>query len=232
MFLVLALVYCSLMRNLDGGSGCTACPHSRTLSRVYLLKVSKHQIWYQHVLIRVYILAIGKQEVVCAPKEFSIIQPPSGQSCSQYMGDFISSFGGYLENPDATGSCQFCAVRTTDEYLGNNFDFFYSNRWRNVGILLGVSLFNVSPSFFICRQSSSRSPSFAHIVVITLFLTLLLTHAHGTDVGFWFAYSWCSFICLPTSSGSARGVGRNPSPRRRRKTRRNNNNNRSLMRRR
>ena len=47
-------------------------------------------------------------------------------------------------NPDATSSCQFCAFRTTDQFLALSFNIRYSHHWRNAGIFLGFTVLNVS----------------------------------------------------------------------------------------
>lgn len=46
--------------------------------------------------------------VVCKDSEFSVFQPPSGQSCGAYGDEFINFYGGYLNNPNATTDCQYC----------------------------------------------------------------------------------------------------------------------------
>lgn len=74
------------------------------------------------------------------------MDPPSGQTCSQYLELYISANGGYIANPAATSQCQFCSYRTTDEYLNNNFNIKYSNRWRDLGIFIVFIVFNVGIS--------------------------------------------------------------------------------------
>jgi ATP-binding cassette subfamily G (WHITE) protein 2 (SNQ2) len=46
--------------------------------------------------------------VRCLANEFSVFTPPAGQSCQDWAGPFVSSAGGYLNNPDATSNCQYC----------------------------------------------------------------------------------------------------------------------------
>ncbi|KAH8110884.1 P-loop containing nucleoside triphosphate hydrolase protein [Phellopilus nigrolimitatus] len=87
--------------------------------------------------------AVGNQQIQCSPVEFSIVNPPSGLTCYTYLSTFIDNFGGYVNNPEATRSCQYCPARTTDEFLEGNFNIFYAHRWRNVAIVIGASLFNV-----------------------------------------------------------------------------------------
>ncbi|CAA7262034.1 unnamed protein product [Cyclocybe aegerita] len=86
--------------------------------------------------------AIGHQEVNCSPVEFVSINPPAGLTCQQYMAAYMSFAGGYLTNPDASSACQFCSIRTTDQFLELGFNIRYENRWRNLGILVGFSVFN------------------------------------------------------------------------------------------
>jgi ATP-binding cassette subfamily G (WHITE) protein 2 (SNQ2) len=87
--------------------------------------------------------AVGQQQVNCASIEFVTVTPPSGQTCAQYMSQFISSAGGYLTNPNATSACQFCSVRTTDQLIGVKFDIFYNHHWRNFGLMMAYVIFNV-----------------------------------------------------------------------------------------
>ena len=92
-------------------------------------------------------LAVGKRDIVCSPLEFAIVSPPSGQTCSAFLEPFASFAGGYINNPDATENCQYCAFRTADQLLLQSFNIQYSHRWRNVGIFIVFIVFNVSAQF-------------------------------------------------------------------------------------
>ncbi|KAF7984807.1 hypothetical protein HWV62_11820 [Athelia sp. TMB] len=87
--------------------------------------------------------AVGKIEVTCAPQELVTLQPPSGQTCGSYMESYLTNVGGYLNNPNATSACEFCSIRTTDQFLENNFNIFYSHHWRNLGLLVAFIAFNI-----------------------------------------------------------------------------------------
>jgi len=99
--------------------------------------------------------AIGNQEINCSAVEFVTLEPPSGLTCQDYMGAFTSVAGGYITNPEATSSCNFCAFRTTDQFLGLTFNIFYHHRWRDVGIVAAFIVFNVRLSFFISSAWTS-----------------------------------------------------------------------------
>jgi len=87
--------------------------------------------------------AVGRQDVNCSPVEFVSLEPPSGLTCEQYMAPYLSMAGGYLSNPTATSACSLCAVRTSDDLIGRTFNIFYDHHWRNAGIVIGFSFFNV-----------------------------------------------------------------------------------------
>ncbi|KAF9494243.1 hypothetical protein BDN71DRAFT_1431877 [Pleurotus eryngii] len=53
--------------------------------------------------------AIGHQDIVCSEKEIAIVNPPSGNTCAQYFQSYNATNGGYLNNPDAASTCQFCS---------------------------------------------------------------------------------------------------------------------------
>ncbi|GAA5969283.1 hypothetical protein JCM8115_006749 [Rhodotorula mucilaginosa] len=81
------------------------------------------------------------QPVRCTDSEFSVIQPPQGRTCNQWL-EFYSAFaGGYINNPDATSDCQFCRYRVGDEFY-RVLDINFSQRGRNIGIYLCYPIFN------------------------------------------------------------------------------------------
>ncbi|PFH49073.1 hypothetical protein AMATHDRAFT_148472 [Amanita thiersii Skay4041] len=93
--------------------------------------------------------ALGRQQITCSPIEYVTLNPPSGQTCAQYLNPFISFAGGYLTNPNVTSSCQFCSMRTTDQFLGASFNIFYSHRWRNVGLMAAFICFNIVCTYLL-----------------------------------------------------------------------------------
>jgi ATP-binding cassette subfamily G (WHITE) protein 2 (SNQ2) len=88
--------------------------------------------------------AVGRRQLTCSEIEYVTLNPPSGQTCGQYMERFISSAGGYLQNAEASNDCMFCSARTTDELLSRNFNIDYKNRWWHLGVFCAFIIFNVS----------------------------------------------------------------------------------------
>lgn len=57
--------------------------------------------------------------VRCLPAEYGYFDPPSGQTCGQYMAEFLKTATGYLDNPDATTQCAYCTYKKGSEYLAS-----------------------------------------------------------------------------------------------------------------
>ncbi|PLW16757.1 hypothetical protein PCANC_12310 [Puccinia coronata f. sp. avenae] len=73
-------------------------------------------------------------EVTCAPEEYNVFQPPSGQTCVEWAGKFIQESGGYLLNGNDTSGCQYCPYRVGDEYM-RFLDLSFGHRYRDLVIL-------------------------------------------------------------------------------------------------
>jgi len=102
--------------------------------------------------------AIGEAPVQCAASELLAMEAPGSQSCEEYLSSYISTAGGYVVDPSATGVCQYCPVRDTTEFLSSvNIDF--ANRWRDFGLLWVYICFNIGAAcalYWLCRMPKTR----------------------------------------------------------------------------
>lgn len=71
-------------------------------------------------------------KVACEPSEFVTFQAPSGQTCREYMLDFLNSQPGYLLDENSTDTCSFCQYSYGSDYAKtfNIQEKYYS--WRDV----------------------------------------------------------------------------------------------------
>lgn len=104
---------------------------------------------------------LSGRQVVCAEAETSVFNPPSGETCQSYMAAYLTQAPGTLQNPEATSDCRYCALSVADEYLGSS-NIFWSERWRNFGLLWAYIAFNIAVAtflyyFFRVRKSSGKS---------------------------------------------------------------------------
>lgn len=76
--------------------------------------------------------AIANTRVECAPTEFVEFSAPQGATCRQFLEPYMDEVGGYLQDPEATGTCSFCTYDRTNFFL-EQVSSDYSNRWRNFG---------------------------------------------------------------------------------------------------
>ncbi|KAI0830812.1 ABC-2 type transporter-domain-containing protein [Trametes gibbosa] len=89
-------------------------------------------------------------EITCKADEFIPFNPPSGQTCQQWANEFVTGFGGYLDNPNDMTSCRYCQYEVGDQFF-LPLNIRYENRWRDVWILFAFGVFN-----FIATIVASR----------------------------------------------------------------------------
>ncbi|KGO61449.1 CDR ABC transporter [Penicillium expansum] len=85
---------------------------------------------------------LHNRQVVCSTSELAIFDPPSGQTCGQYLMKYVTAAGGQLLNPEATSDCSYCSLKVADQYL-STAGISYSDRWRNFGIMWAFIAFNI-----------------------------------------------------------------------------------------
>ncbi|KAJ9635209.1 Multidrug resistance protein [Coniosporium tulheliwenetii] len=123
----LCLVFCGVL----------ASPESLPGFWIFMYRVSP----FTYLVSAMLSTAVADTNVVCAANELLRFQPPSGQTCAQYLAPYISAAGGYLQNPDATADCNFCALSSTNTFLAS-VSSYYSEAWRNFGIMWAFIVFN------------------------------------------------------------------------------------------
>ncbi|CCO36958.1 Brefeldin A resistance protein [Rhizoctonia solani AG-1 IB] len=89
-------------------------------------------------------------KITCSPLEFAVFQPPQGQTCLQWAGDFVNASVGYLDNPDGTSDCRYCPYEYGDDFYGN-LGISFDTRWRDFGIVIGFIVFNIMVTLIASR---------------------------------------------------------------------------------
>lgn len=92
---------------------------------------------------------VADARISCADNEFLNFDPLDGQTCGEYMENYIERESGYLLNPDArAGSCEFCPQDSTNVFLAD-FSSYFSEAWRNFGLIWAYIVFNVFAALLI-----------------------------------------------------------------------------------
>ncbi|KAH8593040.1 ABC-2 type transporter-domain-containing protein [Bisporella sp. PMI_857] len=131
---MLCLIFCGVL----------ASPSSFPHFWIFMYRVSPFTYMVQGLMTT----AIANTNVVCAANELLRFAPPAGQTCAQYMDDYIRILGGYLQNPAAVDICTYCTIGSTNVYLAGT-NAYYSQRWRNFGIFMVYSVFNIFGALFV-----------------------------------------------------------------------------------
>ncbi|KAF2014159.1 ABC-transporter [Aaosphaeria arxii CBS 175.79] len=114
---------------------------------IFMYRVSPFTYWISGVAST----GSADRVVNCASNELAVLDPPSGQSCGEYLSPYASAAGGQLLNPDATSQCQYCPLTISDQFLGS-VAISYHDRWRNFGIFWAYIVFNIfiAVLFYYC----------------------------------------------------------------------------------
>lgn len=87
--------------------------------------------------------AVSGAPATCSDTELKLINPPSGQTCQEYLGPFLEKAGGSLDNGNATSQCQYCGIENTDSFL-NQLSININDDWRNFGLMWAYIVFNIA----------------------------------------------------------------------------------------
>jgi ABC-type multidrug transport system permease subunit len=105
---------------------------------IFMYRVSPFTYWVAGIVST----ELAGRAIECSVDETSIFDPPSGQTCGEYMADFLSAAPGQLQNPDATAQCQYCSLTNADQFMAGS-NIYYTERWRNFGIVWAYIAFNI-----------------------------------------------------------------------------------------
>ncbi|KAF7951033.1 uncharacterized protein EAE97_002585 [Botrytis byssoidea] len=124
--------------------------------RYWLYYVNPATYWIGGVIAA----TLSNVPVECASNEAAYFNPPSGQTCSSYASDFVTSAGvGYLTNPDATTNCGYCPYASGEEYM-RNLNVTPDDKWKYFGIFLAFCISNWALVYFFIYTVRIRGWSF------------------------------------------------------------------------
>ncbi|KAJ5771410.1 uncharacterized protein N7511_003461 [Penicillium nucicola] len=98
-------------------------------------------------------------KVKCEASEFVKFTAPSGQTCGDYMADFLATQTGYLLDANSTGSCSFCQYSQGADYAKtfNIREKYYT--WRDIGITALFCLSSYALVFLMMKLRSKKTKS-------------------------------------------------------------------------
>jgi ABC-type multidrug transport system permease subunit len=89
----------------------------------------------------------------CSDIELLKVNPPKGQTCVEYLGDYVDLAQAKLFNGNATSGCEICSITSTDQFL-LQLNIKFSDHWRNIGLLfvyIGVNILGGLLLYWLAR---------------------------------------------------------------------------------
>ncbi|KAL4998359.1 ABC-2 type transporter-domain-containing protein [Aspergillus recurvatus] len=95
--------------------------------------------------------------VKCLDSEYTTFSAPDGQTCGEYMADFLLSNAGYLRDASATSTCEFCQYATGADYARtfNLQEKYYG--WRDTGITALFCITSYMAVFVMMKLRSKKT---------------------------------------------------------------------------
>ncbi|KAH6876526.1 ABC transporter [Thelonectria olida] len=121
--------------------GALASPDSMPGFWVFMYRVSP----FTYLVSAMMSTGLANTDVTCSSNEYIKFEPPSGQTCGEYMATYSKLTGGYLLDSENTSSCSYCTLSSTNTFL-KSISASYDNRWRDFGIGMVYIAVNIAAS--------------------------------------------------------------------------------------
>ncbi|KAL1881468.1 hypothetical protein VTK73DRAFT_3530 [Phialemonium thermophilum] len=130
----LCLIFCGVLANPDTMPGFW----------IFMYRVSP----FTYLVSAMLSTAVANTNVVCTPNELVHIVPPANMTCGDYLDPYTNITGGYVVDRSSRTDCVFCSISDTNTFLAQAKSY-YSDRWRNFGIMWAYIFFNIGAALFI-----------------------------------------------------------------------------------
>ncbi|KAK7427794.1 Multidrug resistance protein [Neonectria magnoliae] len=118
--------------------GVIASPDDMPRFWIFLYRVSP----FTYLISSMLSTGLANADVTCSSNELINFLPPSGETCGDYMSDYMGAVGGYLKDAANTTSCEYCPIDSTNTFL-TRISASFENRWRDFGIGMVYIVFNI-----------------------------------------------------------------------------------------
>lgn len=114
---------------------------------------------FNYLMGSILVFTVFDVEVKCKTSELAIFNPPSGQTCTEYLSTYLTGSYANLLNPSATSRCEVCQYTRGSDYLStiNLLDYYYG--WRDVGITAIFVISSYVLVFALMKLRTKKSKS-------------------------------------------------------------------------
>lgn len=114
---------------------------------------------FTYLVRGMFVAAVARKTVLCSETEMLRLPlPRTVTTCGEYLASFARDAGGRIVNPDSTTTCHYCPFFDTDTLLAQ-FQIYYDDRWRSLGILfvfIGFNLLATYAVYWLVRASKKQ----------------------------------------------------------------------------
>lgn len=117
---------------------------------------------FNYLMGSMLVFTMWGKDVKCQENEFAHFDPPIGETCAQYLKQYLNSSTGpgsvsNLVNPDATVDCKVCTYTKTEDYLRTlNLNHYYYG-WRDAGIVVLLVLSSYMLVFILMKLRTKKT---------------------------------------------------------------------------
>jgi ABC-type multidrug transport system permease subunit/ABC-type multidrug transport system ATPase subunit len=114
---------------------------------------------FNYLMGSMLVFDIWGSDIKCSDHEFARFDPPSGQTCSEYLADYLVGMGSFsnLINPNDTSACQVCSYSKGEDYLKtlNLKEYYYG--WRDAAIVVLFAISSYAMVYLLMKLRTKTS---------------------------------------------------------------------------
>ncbi|CAI7673956.1 unnamed protein product [Penicillium pancosmium] len=130
-------------------NGVLASPAQLGKFWIFMYRVSP----FTYLVSAVLSTGLSGSDATCSDIELLKVDPPTGQTCIEYLGEYAKFAQAKLFNEDATSGCEICSITNADQFL-LQLNIKFSDHWRNIGLLfvyIGVNILGALLLYWLAR---------------------------------------------------------------------------------
>ena len=114
---------------------------------------------FNYLMGSILTFTVFDRPVECASHEFAVFDPPNGQSCAQYLADYLMGEGARanLVNPTDLTACRVCEYTRGSDYLYTINLLQYYDGWRDAGIVVLFAISSYGMVYLLMRLRTKSS---------------------------------------------------------------------------
>ncbi|KAK7224447.1 hypothetical protein V2G26_012450 [Clonostachys chloroleuca] len=115
---------------------------------------------FNYLMGSMLVFSLWGRDIECSQAEFAVFDPPNGLACGEYLGDYLTSPYGALNNlanPGSISGCQVCPLTRAEDYLYTLNLEAYHYGWRDAAIVVVFVLSSYGLVYLLMKLRSKTS---------------------------------------------------------------------------